>query len=857
MTFIEKFIERTDIEDKTLSDTELVKTLCMKLSKDISKVDNQELAGKMLIHLIVRRCKSFKDYLELYNGRLNNNVLLFFQTYTEEIQVWLTKHNGLNYNNKDYFSSSTIIHNFLLRIDAESEPIETPLIMWVRIATQLYYDEPEEIRLEKILRAALNMAKGYYVPSSPTIFNAGTRKHQLASCFLVPLKDCLDDILYTGVGDAGKISSLSGGLGLGITSLRHSDIDNSGVSNGVVPACKVFDKLIRYANQSGRRSGSATAFLSIWHIDIIDFISATDNYTNHEQRFSLLNTCVWTVGLFFNRLERDEDWTLFCPAKAKCLIGKYGTEFNIEYLKIEQQAYESGIKLEQAKKEYEEMDRLLSTEGFDRTKYIKALKSYSRAKKEYIVHKVVKASEIYDKIIDLQVKSGMPYICHGDAVNAKSNHMHLGKINNSNLCLEIMEWAPEDKIASCNLSSLNLSAFASSLSFNFEMLGLMSAEVVVNLNKVIDNNYYPLDRRENDEIVGNGKISSLNKYTRPIGLGVSGLADVFYKLSVPYESSDAELLNKKIFACIYFNSWCSSIDLAIKEGVCEGFVNSPMSEGLMQFDLWANEAKHLKENNLLNEGIYDVNDDIPVDPSDWGQKEYVLSNGDIIRPYWKFLKAALKKYGARNSMITTVMPTASSSQIIRNAESTEAHQTNIYVRTVSSGSHMVVNRFMMHALKANNLWTKEIIDFIIVCEGSLKYLDRYLADNNIEHDQTIIQHLMKVFKTQFEISQKVCMKMARQRGIYIDQSQSLNIYFKDPDISKLNAVHRYGYHLRLKTGIYYLRAGAVSSTGQFGLSYKVKQYYSDLVEKLKISENILVTNKNIKISEQEPCLMCQ
>lgn len=837
-----------------MANTSITKALA--LAKDLSHIKNQEQAGRLFLSDYVNKC-DLETYLTLYQDKMNKEVYDFWIRYASEINQFLIKNESLNYHNKDYFSAQTIVKNYFFQPYPDAQPFETPLLMFLRVAIQLYLYENS---LDLVFETAIEMALGYYIHASPTLFNAGRKKHQLSSCFLIPIQDSLEDILYTGIGDAGIISSLGGGLGICLTNIRHSEIGDRGLSNGVAPMCKLIDSLISYADQSGRRKGAATAFLAIWHIDLMKFIEGTDNFgLSAEEKYNSLNTCIWTNDLFFERIRNQGYWTMFCPAKAKTLVGKYGAEFEQAYLELEEEADKLSAELEQLRMIVEDPNTSIP-------EYIEASKKYAKAIKSNINHQRVPAITILNKICDLQIKSGMPYLCHGDSINSKSNHSNIGPINSSNLCLEIVEATPNGQIASCNLASLNLAAFAkraeyeliegkieykSSSRFDYLLLGQMTRKCVRNLNKVIDNNYYPLGP--------DGKIAQLNHSTRPIGLGVSGFSDAVQILDLCPETLAEIELNKKIFACIYFNALVESVVLATQDGAYEYFEDSPYSRGELQFDLWAKRAEELESKGKLAK-VYNRDDDVPIEPSLWGQPEIKLWNGHIIFPTWDSLKQAIVKYGTRNSLITSLMPTASTAQMLRNAETTEYHQTNIYSRNVQSGYHIVINRWLFYDLHSLGLWDDDLVDFIILCNGSVKYIRIYFEDHinqypNYAFDEVKVKvdHIVNKYKTQFEISQKHCIKMARQRGIYIDQSQSMNLYYEDPKPSKLKVAHLYGNSIGNKVGMYYLRANPPSRTESFGMKEWNKVYYRNLMEELG---NSLEKNEGSALRATKECFYC-
>lgn len=886
-SFITDLLAYCKIDTNEGLDHETIEICSRRISQDLSKLEHQEIAGKSIIWNISRNCTDVDSYLKLCSHRLTTDVKQFIINNEDTIDEFSREYDHLNYYNRDYFSASTIINNYLLRSSVNEPALESPVFMYLRIGIQLYSPD-----IDRVLMFAKDMGYQHYIPSSPTFFNSGLEKHQLASCFLLPIEDKLEDILKTGVWYAGMISSLSGGLGIGLSNIRHSQIGDFGMSDGIIPACKVFDKLVLYANQSGRRKGSATGFLRSHHIDLMDFIQSTDNFNiSHENRLTAMNTCIWMSKLFFKRVRDDKMWTLFCPAKSKALNGVYGVDFEIQYAILEEKAAESLKSLNDVKVKLEESRNAHHDNPDDislRDQYLDVMNKHTVIARDHIVHKTVRARDVLDKIIELQQRCGMPYICHGDAINMKSNHKNMGSINNSNLCLEIMEYAGEGEIASCNLGSLNLASFVNEEGFDFDLLALQTKRAVESLDKVIDRNYYPLG--------DDGPIAPLNKRVRPIGLGVSGLADAFAMLDMKYESDDASLLNKKIFACMYFNSLIKSVELAIENGEYETFRTgsyecyyntiesgmefhvldgSPLYNGMFQFDLWKEDyriEKDLGYHEGLDEELMNVKE---IEPTEWGHVEVEIAGTNEVVKTWEDLRRVVMKYGVRNSLLMALMPTASSAQSVRNAESTEAHQTNIYSRNVQSGHFTVMNRWMVGDLEDVKLWDKNTASFIMLCNGSLKWIDNYFDDHSDKYPswndvgvRNRIKFLKDKYKTQFEISQKYCMTMARDRGIYIDQSQSLNIYFEHPTFDKLRACHLYGNRLGLKTGQYYLRAGSVTNPGSFAMAESSRIYYNELLKKKGIDTSVSgykdetvsssISNDNNSSNDSgDYCMMCQ
>ena len=843
--------------------------------------DSYLLAGRLFMYVSIKNCPiNIEEYLTVLDGVLRPEIKQFMRDHKDDIDILLEETYYHNFDKYNILSASSCV-NYLLKISHEENPVETPCQMFLRQAIQFYYEDG----WEQVKNCYYELISQDYVHASPTMFNAGTRKNQMASCFLLSLGDNLESLLYTGAGDVGLISKLQGGIGLSMNAIRHSNISNTGKSSGVLPFGAIYDKTISCVNQGGKRNGAMTITLIDWHIDFMDFIQTRDNYTHNGIRFKQANICAYLSRLFMQRVKEDKDWTFFCPAKAKIgdkmLIGTHGHAFEEIYELVEEEAIRMKNIFEKLDEEIKAMENLVNSDQADRATVLAYhAKTVERIKmrKNLIDFKTMKARDIYTKLCDMNVKSSMPYIVYRDPVNEKNNMANIGTTEGLNLCLEITEPATPDSIASCNLGHLNLKAFVKKSSekvtvdnllnfYDFERMGRATEALTRNINKVIDYNYYPLDERDKDgKVVKRGKISTPNFQNRPIGIGVSGLAEVFALLDIAYDSPEAFKLNKMIFACMYYHAVLQSWKLALQHGEyenyrtgeCKVFMDgrwhslkgSPLSNGFFQFDLWQNETDYLKSMGRWNEKINKEADNIPINPSEWGMdKEHS----------WSSLRKKVVADGVRNAMLIALMPTASSAQLLRNAETTEAHQTLVYSRKLVHGNFTAFSEPFVADMQKAGLWNKESIDFIMMANGSIAKLDHFVADNpdffpaDFYRDGKIraakleeIQHLKKIHRGMYEISQKDTMQMARQRGIYICQSQSLNIYLPEPDVKKVKAVHSYSHALNLKTGMYYLRANPASQTDRFTVDISIQQYHKKLKEK-----------KNNIICTDEVCLMCQ
>jgi ribonucleoside-diphosphate reductase alpha subunit len=609
-----------------------------------------------------------------------------------------------------YFGLKTLEKGYLQKIDGEI--IETPQYMYMRVAIGIHGHDTE-----RVLETYDALSKGLFIHATPTLFNAGTPRPQMSSCFLISNKEDSIDGIYDTVKECARISKWAGGIGLHIHDVRANKSHirgTNGTSDGIIPMLRVYNSTARYVNQAGRRKGSIAVYLEPWHADILDFLEIRLNQGDEEARCRDLFSAMWIPDLFMKRVESGGNWSLFCPDQAKGLSDVYGKEFEDLYEKYE-------------------------AEGLAR--------------------KVVPASEVWKAIIKSQSETGTPYMLYKDACNEKSNHKHVGTIKSSNLCTEIIEYTDKDETAVCNLASIALPKYVDveKKEFNHEELHRVTKMVTRNLNKVIDKNFYPTE---------NGERSNMRH--RPIGIGVQGLADVFIMLRMSFGSDESRKLNRDIFETIYHASLESSCELAEMYGTYETFKGSPFSQGILQFDMWDRDPKF--------SGRYD----------------------------WNAMRELVKK-GTRNSLLLAPMPTASTSQILGNNECFEPYTTNIYLRRTLAGEFVVVNKHLVNDLKERGLWSKEMKDLMVKANGSVQ--------NIID----IPDDLKELYKTVWEMSQKTIIDMAADRGVYIDQSQSMNLFVESPTLSKLSSMHMYAWKTGLKTGMYYLRSKAKARPIQFSL----------------------------------------
>ena len=609
-----------------------------------------------------------------------------------------------------YFGLKTLEKGYLQKIDGDV--IETPQYLYMRVAIGIHGHD-----IDHVLETYDALSRGLFIHATPTLFNAGTHRPQMSSCFLIANKEDSIDGIYDTVKECARISKWAGGIGLHVHDVRANKSHirgTNGTSDGIIPMLRVYNSTARYVNQAGRRKGSIAVYLEPWHADIMDFLEIRLNQGDEEARCRDLFSAMWIPDLFMRRVESNGNWSLFCPDRAPGLSDVYGKEFDELYEKYE-------------------------TEG--------------------LATKTIPAVEVWKSIIKSQSETGTPYMLYKDACNEKSNHKHIGTIKSSNLCTEILEYTDKDETAVCNLASIALPKYVDvdNKEFNHEELHRVTKMVTRNLNKVIDKNFYPTE---------NGKRSNIRH--RPIGIGVQGLADVFIMLRMTFGSEESKKLNRDIFETIYHASLESSCELSEMYGAYETFKGSPFSKGILQFDMWDREPQF--------SGRYDWND----------------------------MRKLVKK-GTRNSLLLAPMPTASTSQILGNNECFEPYTTNIYLRRTLAGEFVVVNKHLVNDLKKIGLWSKEMKDLMVKANGSVQ--------NIID----IPDDLKELYKTVWEMSQKTIIDMAADRGVYIDQSQSMNLFVESPTVSKLSSMHMYAWKQGLKTGMYYLRSKAKSRPIQFSL----------------------------------------
>ena len=609
-----------------------------------------------------------------------------------------------------YFGLKTLEKGYLQKIDGDI--IETPQYLYMRVAIGIHDHD-----IDRVLETYDALSRGLFIHATPTLFNAGTHRPQMSSCFLIANKEDSIDGIYDTVKECARISKWAGGIGLHIHDVRANKSHirgTNGTSDGIIPMLRVYNSTARYVNQAGRRKGSIAVYLEPWHADVMDFLEIRLNQGDEEARCRDLFSAMWIPDLFMKRVETNKNWSLFCPDKAPGLSDVYG-------------------------KEFEEL--------------------YEKYENEGLATNTLPAVEVWKSIIKSQSETGTPYMLYKDACNEKSNHKHIGTIKSSNLCTEILEYTDKEETAVCNLASIALPKYVDveKKEFNHEELHRVTKMVTRNLNKVIDKNFYPTE---------NGMRSNMRH--RPIGIGVQGLADVFILLRMTFGSEESRKLNRDIFETIYHASLESSCELSEMYGTYETFKGSPFSKGILQFDMWDRDPQF--------SGRYD----------------------------WDAMRKLVKK-GTRNSLLLAPMPTASTSQILGNNECFEPYTTNIYLRRTLAGEFVVVNKHLVEDLKKIGLWSKEMKDLMVKANGSVQ--------NIID----IPDDIKELYKTVWEMSQKTIIDMAADRGVYIDQSQSMNLFVESPTVSKLSSMHMYAWKTGLKTGMYYLRSKAKARPIQFSL----------------------------------------
>jgi ribonucleoside-diphosphate reductase alpha chain len=718
--------------------------------------DYAKLAGRLAVsnlhkttHKKFSQCiKELYSFVEPKTGKesslIDDSIYKFIMENKESLDGAIHQERDLDF---DYFGFKTLERSYLLKIG--ERVVERPQYLYMRVAVGICKGD-----INEALRIYDDLSEHFYTHATPTLFNAGTHRPQMSSCFLIGNKGDDIDGLFDTIKDVAKISKWAGGIGLHVHDVRAKGAyikGTGGQSDGLLPMMKTYNEVARWINQGGKRKGSFAVYLEPWHADIFEFIDLRKNHGKEEMRARDLFLAMWTPGLFMERVESDGDWTLFSPDEAPGLSDVYDTPEDKAFTRL-----------------YEQYEQ----EGKGR--------------------RVVKARKLMDSILTAQIETGTPYMLYKDAANYKSNQKNLGTIKSSNLCTEIIEYSSPEEQAVCNLASIALPKYIVDGEFNHELLYENTYQVVKNLNNVIDLNYYPTEETKRS-----------NFKHRPVGLGIQGLADVFCLLGLPFESEESDKLQTEIFETIYFAAMTSSKDLSKQHGPYESIVGSPIEKGIFQFQMWGKTDDDLS-------GRWD----------------------------WKSLRDEVINYGVRNSLLVAPMPTASTAQILGNNEAFEPFTTNLYSRRTLSGEFIMINKHLVSDLLKLGLWNDTIKNKLIMENGSVQ---------NIPEIPT---ELKEVYKTVWEMSQKRVLQMAANRSIFIDQSQSLNLFVDNATKPKLLAAHLYGWKLGLKTGMYYLRTrAAVDALKGLGVDASTSKPTEQSTPSVN---NVEIPKNNSLISEQTP-----
>jgi ribonucleoside-diphosphate reductase alpha chain len=640
----------------------------------------------------------------------------------------------------DFFGFKTMEKSYLLKVNGKI--VERPQHLFMRVALGIHKSD-----IDAAIETYNLMSEKWFIHATPTLFNGGTPKPQMSSCFLLSMKDDSIEGIYETLKNSALISQSAGGIGLNVHNIRSTGSyikGTNGTSNGIIPMLRVFNDTARYVDQGGgKRKGAFAIYLEPWHADVFEFLDLRKNHGKEEMRARDLFLALWVCDLFMKRVEADAQWSLFCPNEAKSLHTTHGAEFEALY------------------EQYE---------------------------KEGKAKRTIPARDLWNAILDAQIETGNPYMLYKDAANEKSNQKNLGTIRCSNLCTEIIEYSDDKETAVCNLASISLPRFVEGKKFNFDKLLEVTQIITKNLNKIIDNNYYPLEETKRS-----------NFRHRPIGIGVQGLADVFMLLGLPFESDMAKILNKNIFETIYYAALVASKNIAKELGAYETFEGSPLSKGIFQFDMWN------------------------AQPSD--------------RYDWDALRSEIKEHGVRNSLLLAPMPTASTSQILGNNECFEPYTSNIYNRRVLSGEFVVVNKHLLKDLMSLGLWNDSMKQRIIAANGSVQNIDEIPAN------------LKEIYKTVWEIKQRTIIDMSADRGAFICQSQSLNLFVEQPNFAKLSSMHFYTWKKGLKTGMYYLRTKAATDAVKFTVDM-------DTMKQAATDKALAVEQISCSLDNPEGCISC-
>lgn len=769
--------ENLVIDPKYLKELDNLNTAVARFAHAPTSSHYQRIAGVINTHLVTERSsKTIEEYVERYRKILHPEIVTYMKKHAKQLNQLLERLYPYNY--RFYYTGSlSMSSTYSLKDRFDAEPSETPVQIYLRDAIQIHH----KYGISDIQRCCMDQARGLYSLATPALVSSGTTKNQTASCYIIDVQDNIESIADKVFRCTAVISSNGGGIGLNLTNIRHSEISTRGMSKGVIPIAKILNRIMLYADQRNTRKGAANLCLAVWHIDIEDFIQLTrktgqvkkdSTETVVEEPFEMFTT-VMTNWLFIHRAANRQDWTLFCPSKVPKLKGLYGRAFIKTYLEYENDP---------------------------------TIPSHAK--------KVVKASDLANLIFKTRLNTGSPYTIDLDAINSKNPLGDRFYINCSNLCLEVLQYTSEDEIAVCNLASICLPTIIKGKEIDWDLLGYIARELVLNLNRLIDNSMNSVPEAN----VGAQK-------RRSLGIGVQGFADFLYLLDLHFEHEKTRLLNKKISACIYWNALAKSVDLAIETGkTYEGFESSHAKDGKLQFDLWRQEYETLKELGMLQEQLRKPEDDEPIHPSEWGQKAITLSNDEVIEPTWESLKAFIQKYGLYNAHVTCQQPTATTSLINNNCEMKEAITENIYTRELMKTEFTIVNTHLERDLRAIGLWDNKIAHHIIFNNGSVSKLESFVEEQGYSNnDPERLKYIITKYKTMFEIKNSVILQLTADSGRYICQSQSTNLYFSEPNVNKIKGGFFLASGLGLKTTSYYTRMK--SYTNPSFITEKPKKQY--------------------------------
>lgn len=710
------------------------------ISLSVYEPEYDRLAARIFMDNLHKRTPStFSQSMEQLKDLIHTDVWDYFTAHRDALDAAIIHERDFQYQ---YFACKTLERGYLLK-DKKGKVIERPQYMLMRVSIGIHYRGT----LDDVLETYHAMSQLYVTHASPTLFNGGTTFPQLSSCFLLGMDDSLDGI-YKTLHHCAMISKHGGGIGVNMTNIRSKGstiASTNGTSDGIIPMIRVFNETARYVNQSGKRKGSIAMYLEPWHPEIISFLELRLNSGNEDLRARDIFTALWIPDLFMTRVHENGPWTLFDPHVIQTAFGVglqdvYGDEFDRIYLDAERQG----------------------------------------------LGKTVSARDVWIKAVTSQIETGTPYLLYKDAVNRNNNQSNIGIIRGSNLCAEILEYTDPDHISVCNLASIALPRFVDDNVFQYDKLGEMVRILVRNLNRVIDNNYYPVDLAKRT-----------NLSHRPIGLGIQGLHDVFCLLRTDWDSAEAKDVNRRIMETIYYHAMDESAVLAQKDGSYEKFMGSPASHGILSPDMWKTT---------------------PITDYDWdGLRKRVT-------------------LGMRNSLLISLMPTASTSQILGNTEAFEPATSNMYTRKVLAGDFPVINHHLYRELRDRGQWTKALVNDIIRHNGSIQSLE-------------LPEDIKKRYRTVWEISMKTVIDLAADRAPFIDQTQSMNLFLQAPTVSSVTSMHFYAWKKGLKTGCYYLRSKPKTEAVKFTLM-------EDAALTRFEEKKTFMRNGKVVVCEDDVCTMC-